>query len=88
MNFNNEVNIYGNIYQTISVDSKSRRLLQTSTNLGYQIIVIDAQTIQIVFPPGTSNTDFNIQITNPQNIVDGSGNLPSSLQTSVAFDAS
>jgi hypothetical protein len=77
----------GNIYNTISVVSNSRRLLQVGAGVSYQIVFIDAKTIQIVFPPGTTNTDFNIQISNPQNIMDSNGNLPSSLQTSVKFNA-
>lgn len=85
INFNSAVSISGNLYNTISVNTNSKRRLQANaSNVGYQIVMIDAQTLQIVFPPGTSSTDFNIQITNPQNIVDANGNLPSSLSSTVS----
>lgn len=71
MNFNNDININGNLYNTFSVTS-SRRLLSSSPQ-GYQIIVINSQTVQIIFPPGSSQTNFNVQIINPQNIVSSSG---------------
>jgi hypothetical protein len=50
--------------------------------------VIDPQTIQIVFPPGSTNTNLYVQIANPQNIVDSNGNLPSSLTTNIQLDGS
>ena len=84
MNFNNDVILSGSLYSTFAVVSNGRRLLQSDIT-GYQIIVIDAQTIQIVFPPGSTYSNVNIQITNPQNIRDSNGNLPSSLATSVQF---
>jgi len=86
MNFNSAINISGNLYQTFSVSTTSRRLLQSATNPGYQIIMVDSQTVQIVFPPGTTSTNFNVQIQNPQNIVDSNGNLPSSLGASITAD--
>jgi hypothetical protein len=86
-NFNSAINFTGNLYSTFAVTSSGRRLLQTGSP-GYQIIVIDPQTVQIVFPPGTSSTNLNVQIANPQNIVDSNGNLPSSLSASVKLDGS
>jgi hypothetical protein len=78
MNFNNDIILSGNLYSTFAVVSNRRRLLQPGS-VGYQIIVIDPQTVQIVFPPGSTYSDVNIQIINPQNIRDSNGNLPSSL---------
>lgn len=87
MNFNNEVNINGNLYQTFGV-SNTKRLLQSSSAPAYQIIVIDANTVQIVFPPGSTQTNYNVQILNPQNVFDADGNLPASLSSSVEVDLS
>lgn len=87
MNWNSAVNISGNLYQTISVGSSTSRLLASGSNPGYQIVVIDANTIQIVYPPGTSADNFNVNIANPQNIVDSNGNLPSSLGSQIAIDS-
>jgi hypothetical protein len=85
INFNSAINITGNPYSIFSVSSNSNRLLQSSS-LGYQIIVIDPQTIQIVFPPGSSAANYNVQITNPQSIVDSNGNLPSTLTSQISLD--
>ncbi len=59
VNFNQGVDITGNLYSTFSVTTGGRRLLQTFTP-SYQIVVIDANTVQIIFPPGTSQTNFNL----------------------------
>lgn len=47
-------------------------MLQASTT-SYQIVIIDANTIQIIFPPGTSQSSYNFQIVNPQNVVGPNG---------------
>jgi hypothetical protein len=86
MNFNNEISISGNLYQTFAVSTTTSRLLGTSPTLSYQIIMVDAQTVQIIFPPGTSFSNFNVQISNPQNIIDSNGNLPSSLSSQISID--
>lgn len=86
INFNNAVNITGNIYSTISVTSSKRLLQTTSTSPGYQLVVVGPNTVQVVFPPGTSASTYNVQLTNPQNIVDANGNLPSSLTSSVSIN--
>jgi hypothetical protein len=87
MTFSDAIIISGNLYNTISVGSTTRRLLASGSNPGYQIVVVDANTVQIVFPPGTSSDNFNVRIANPQNIMDSSGNLPSSLGASVSIDS-
>lgn len=71
LNFNQEVNINGNLYNTFAVTG-SRRLLETSSP-AYQIVVIDSHTVQIIFPPGSTQTNFNVRIINPQNVVSNSG---------------
>jgi hypothetical protein len=60
MSFSNAVSFTGNLYNTFSITSSGRRLLQSSGVTGYQIIVIDPQTIQILFPPGSTNTNINV----------------------------
>lgn len=88
MNFNSAVDITGNLYQTFNVTSNlNKRLLQTAGNPGYQIVVIDSNTVQFIFPPGTSPTQYNLQITNPQNIVGPNGQLPSTLDATATVDA-
>jgi len=72
VNFDSAVDITGNLYNTFSVTTSSARLLQSSTP-SYQIVVIDANTIQIIFPPGTSQSSYNFQITNPQNVIGPNG---------------
>jgi hypothetical protein len=62
-------------------------LLQSSTP-SYQIVIIDANTVQIIFPPGTSQSSYNFQITNPQNVVGPNGELPAALATQIAMDVS
>jgi len=87
MNFNNAVNINGNLYDTISVTTNTgARLLQSGTP-AYQIVIIDSQTVQIVFPPGTTNTNYNVQIINPQNVMDSNGNIPQNTQSTVGLNA-
>jgi hypothetical protein len=44
--------------------------------------------VQFIFPPGTSQSNYNIQIINPQNVVGANGQLPSSLTSSVSVDNS
>jgi hypothetical protein len=83
VNFNNPVSLNANLYSTFRVVAGSRLLQSSSSSPGYQIVVVDSQTVQIVFPPGTTNTNYNVQIADPQSIVDANGNLPSSLSTSV-----
>jgi len=39
-----------------------------------------------VFPPGTTNTNYNIQIINPQNVLDSNGNIPQSTTSNVQID--
>jgi hypothetical protein len=57
MNFNSAVDIIGNLYQTFNVStSGKKRLLQNSATPAYQIVVIDSNTVQFIFPPGTSAT--------------------------------
>lgn len=58
VNFNQGVNINGNLYDTFRVSGGSR-LLQSGIT-GYQIVVIDSNTVQIIFPPGTSQSNFNL----------------------------
>lgn len=87
MTFSDAVSFSGNLYQTISVGSSTGRLLATGSNPGYQIIVVNANTVQIVFPPGTSASNYNIKITNPLNIVSSNGNLLSNLGASVLIDS-
>ncbi len=87
LNFNSAISLLGNLYSTFAISSNGRRLLQSGLS-GYQIIVIDPQTIQVVLPPGSTNTNLNVQIANPQNIMDSNGNLPTSLTTSVQLDGS
>jgi hypothetical protein len=88
MNFNADVTINGNLYAAISVVSSTSRLLATGSNPGYQIVVIDSKTVQIIFPPGTSADNFNVKINNPQNIMDSNGNMPSSLGAQISIDSS
>ena len=71
VNFDSTVSITGNLYDTFTVTGGAR-LLQTS-GLSYQIVVIDANTVQIIFPPGTSQSSYNLQITNPQNVIGPNG---------------
>lgn len=85
MNFNGDVNINGNLYNTFAITSNGKRLLQGSIQ-GYQIIVIDSQTVQFIFPPGTTYSDFNVQIINPQNVLDNNGNLPAQLVSQIMVD--
>jgi len=59
--------------------------MQTSQP-AYQIVIIDSQTIQIVFPPGTTAPNYQVVIVNPQNVVDNNGNLPASLAAQIAVD--
>jgi hypothetical protein len=88
MNFNSAVDITGNLYQTFNVTSNgNKRLLQIAGNPGYQIVVIDSNTVQFIFPPGTSPSQYNLQITNPQNIVGPNGQLPSTLNATATVDA-
>lgn len=75
VNFNKDVNINGNLYDTFAVTTRTR-LLQASP-IAYQIVIIDSNTIQIIFPPGTSQTNFDFTITNPQNVIGPNGELPS-----------
>jgi hypothetical protein len=86
VNFDSAVNINGNLYDTFSITTGAR-LLQSSAP-SYQIVVIDANTIQIIFPPGTSQSSFTLQITNPQNVVGPNGELPSTLIAQIALDIS
>jgi len=60
--------------------------LQSSLPAGYIIVRIDATTIQIILPPGTGSSNFNVQIVNPQNVQDLNGNLPSSLIGQIMMD--
>lgn len=85
MNFNKAVNIKSNLYKTFSVSTNGRRLLASGVP-AYQIIVVDSQTVQIIFPPGTSYSNYNIQIINPQNVQDANGNLPSFLVAQIQVD--
>jgi hypothetical protein len=71
MNFNDDVTFNSNLYNIIKVTG-SRRLL-ASSDVGYQIVVIDSTTVQIIFPPGSTQTNFNVKIVNPQNIISSSG---------------
>ncbi len=82
MTFSSTVSIK-NPYETIKVNTGGRLLQTSSSSLGYQIVVVGPNTVQIVFPPGASTTDYNIQITNPQNIVDANGNIPNSVAAQV-----
>lgn len=86
LTFSNEININGHLQSTFKVFSNSRRL-QTG-GLAYQIIVIDSMTVQIVFPPGSTQSDYSVKIVNPQNIVDLNGNMPSSLFSQIQVDVS
>ena len=88
MNFNSAVDITGNIYQTFNVSSNGgKRLLVGGSNPGYQIVVIDSNTVQFIFPPGTSPTQYIVQIINPQNVVGTNGQLPNTLSATASVDA-
>lgn len=87
MNFDQAVSLNGNIYNTFAVSTNGRRLQNSGTS-GYQIVVINSQTVQFIFPPGSSQNNYNIQITNPQNVVGPNGELPNSLSSSVSVDSS
>lgn len=89
MTFSNDITINGNLYNTFKLVTTSRRLLQTSTApTGYQIIIIDARTVQFLLTPGTTANNINVQIINPQNVIDANGNLPSSLSSNVGVSSS
>ena len=86
VNFDSTVSINGNLYDTFTVTGGAR-LLQTGA-LSYQIVVIDANTVQIIFPPGTSQSSYSLQITNPQNVIGPNGELPNYLSAQIAMDVS
>ena len=90
INFNSDVNILGNLYDVFQVQSRRRLLtvyndhsddLLRKVSEGtapppFKIEVVDGKTIRIIFPPGYSAADYQIQIAKPEKIQDEFGNIP------------
>ena len=84
INFNSDVNILGNLYDVFQLQSRRRLLTiyndhsedllrkvsEGTTPPPYRIEVVDGKTIRIIFPPGYSAADYQIQIAKPEKIRD------------------